>query len=175
MRRLLTVVPAVFLLAACGVPEATSATVPAAVAAPASSGSTTARPTSQPLGVVPVDMGPAPARPRPRAVAPQAADLNAAPPSRPSGQPVARPTARPQHAPRQTARPQPAAQEPAPQPSAAGQASGCNATYTPCVPNDAVDVDCEGSNGPSYVTGPVTVVGNDVYGLDADHDANGCE
>lgn len=181
MRRLLTVVPAVLLLAACGVPEATSATVPAAVAAPAPSGSTiarTAQPTSRPLGVVPVDMGPAPVRPGPRAVVPQAAtqaaDLSEAPPAtasprqRPSRQPAAQPTPRPQH----TARPQPAAQEP----PAAGQASGCNANYTPCVPNDPVDVDCEGGsgNGPSYVTGPVTVVGNDVYGLDADHDTVGC-
>jgi hypothetical protein len=186
MRRLLTVVPAVFLLAACGVPEATTAAVPAAVAAPAPGGSTTAptaRPTStprsEPLGIEPVDMGPAPARPAPRAVVPvaatRAADLSDAPPpkarpqQRPSRQPAAQPTARPQH----TARQQPAAQEP----PAAAQASGCNANYTPCVPEDPTDVDCEGGsgNGPSYVTGPVTVVGDDVYGLDADHDDLGCE
>jgi resuscitation-promoting factor RpfB len=45
------------------------------------------------------------------------------------------------------------------------------------VPNDPVDVDCQGGsgNGPSYVTGPVTVVGDDVYGLDADHDGIGCD
>ncbi len=54
---------------------------------------------------------------------------------------------------------------------------GCNPNYTPCVPDDPVDVDCAGGsgNGPSYVTGPVLVVGKDVYGLDADHNGVGCE
>jgi hypothetical protein len=39
------------------------------------------------------------------------------------------------------------------------------------------DVDCAGGsgNGPSYVEGPVAVVGPDEYGLDADHDGIGCE
>lgn len=43
----------------------------------------------------------------------------------------------------------------------------CNPNYTPCVPIDT-DVDCEGGegNGPSYVAGPVQVVGSDPYGLD---------
>jgi len=123
MRRLLTVVPAAVFLAACGAPKVAPPTVPAAVAAPAGP---TAKAAAEPLGVVPVEMGPARAVPA-RAEAPTV--------------------------------------------------GGCNANYTPCVPDDAVDVDCQGGsgNGPSYVTGPVTVVGDDVYGLDADHDGNGCE
>jgi len=38
------------------------------------------------------------------------------------------------------------------------------------------DVDCIGGsgNGPEYV-GTVSVIGPDVYGLDADHDGIGCE
>lgn len=39
------------------------------------------------------------------------------------------------------------------------------------------DIDCQSGkgNGPSYVKGPVTVTGTDVYGLDADHDGIGCQ
>jgi hypothetical protein len=38
-------------------------------------------------------------------------------------------------------------------------------------------VDCAGGggNGPAYVSGPVQVVGSDVYGLDSDGDGVGCE
>lgn len=52
----------------------------------------------------------------------------------------------------------------------------CNPNYTPCVP-DASDVDCAGGsgNGPAYVTGPVQVIGVDVYDLDSDGDGVGCE
>lgn len=52
----------------------------------------------------------------------------------------------------------------------------CNPNYTPCVPN-ASDVDCAGGsgNGPAYVSGPVQVIGVDVYGLDRDGDGVGCE
>ena len=59
----------------------------------------------------------------------------------------------------------------------AAAADGCNRNYTPCVPDDPVDVDCAGGsgNGPSYVTGPVRVIGADVYGLDADGNGIGCE
>lgn len=56
-------------------------------------------------------------------------------------------------------------------------ASNCDPNYTgACVPI-ASDVDCEGGsgNGPAYVRGPVYVVGEDIYGLDADHDGVGCE
>ncbi|WP_422746329.1 hypothetical protein ACN27E_01825 [Mycobacterium sp. WMMD1722] len=53
----------------------------------------------------------------------------------------------------------------------------CDPNYSgPCVPI-ASDVDCAGGsgNGPAYVSGPVTVVGNDIYGLDRDGNGTGCE
>ncbi len=52
----------------------------------------------------------------------------------------------------------------------------CDPNYDPCVPV-ASDVDCAGGkgNGPEYVDGPVTVIGDDIYGLDRDHDGIGCE
>lgn len=55
--------------------------------------------------------------------------------------------------------------------------SNCHPNYGGCVPNDPVDVDCAGGsgNGPSYVRGPIQVIGADVYGLDADHDGIACE
>ena len=59
----------------------------------------------------------------------------------------------------------------------AAQAAPCDSNYSgACVPIDS-DVDCESGsgNGPSYVAGPVTVVGNDVYGLDRDGNGTGCE
>ena len=64
----------------------------------------------------------------------------------------------------------------APRPATAAS-EGCNRNYAPCVPDDPVDVDCAGGagNGPSYVTGPVRVIGKDVYGLDADHNGIGCK
>ncbi len=62
---------------------------------------------------------------------------------------------------------------------AASQSSfgaGCDPNYTgDCVPI-ASDVDCadgEG-DGPEYVEGPVTVVGEDKYGLDRDDTGVGC-
>jgi hypothetical protein len=57
------------------------------------------------------------------------------------------------------------------------QSSDCDPNYKgACVPIDS-DVDCEGGggNGPSYVSGPVYVVGKDIYGLDNNHDGVGCE
>jgi len=57
------------------------------------------------------------------------------------------------------------------------QGSNCDSNYSgPCVPI-ASDVDCAGGsgNGPAYVSGPVTVVGNDIYGLDRDGNGTGCE
>ena len=55
------------------------------------------------------------------------------------------------------------------------------ASYDPnysgaCVPI-ASDVDCQGGsgNGPAYVAGPVTVIGDDIYGLDRDGNGTGCE
>ena len=56
-------------------------------------------------------------------------------------------------------------------------AGSCDPNYTgACVPI-ASDVDCAGGsgNGPAYVTGPVHVVGTDVYELDRDRDGVGCE
>jgi hypothetical protein len=48
--------------------------------------------------------------------------------------------------------------------------------YDPCIePGD--DVDCAGGtgNGPRYVDGPVSVTGDDPYGLDSNYDGVGCE
>lgn len=55
-------------------------------------------------------------------------------------------------------------------------AEECHPSYDPCVPI-ASDVDCAGGsgNGPVYVEGPITVIGNDEYGLDRDGDGTGCE
>lgn len=53
----------------------------------------------------------------------------------------------------------------------------CDPNYEgACVPIDS-DVDCAGGsgNGPSYVEGPVRVVGSDIYDLDRDRDGIGCE
>ena len=55
--------------------------------------------------------------------------------------------------------------------------SSCDSNYSgACVPIDS-DVDCAGGsgNGPSYVAGPVTVDGTDIYGLDRDGNGTGCE
>ena len=53
----------------------------------------------------------------------------------------------------------------------------CDPNYSgACVPI-ASDVDCAGGsgNGPAYVTGPVRVIGTDIYDLDRDGDGIGCE
>ena len=62
---------------------------------------------------------------------------------------------------------------PAPQGLAGG---GCDPNYSGCVPI-ASDVDCAGGkgNGPAYVSGPVQVIGADIYDLDRDSDGYGCE
>ncbi len=55
--------------------------------------------------------------------------------------------------------------------------SSCDPNYSgACVPI-ARDVDCAGGsgNGPAYVSGPVTVIGVDIYGLDRDGNGVGCE
>jgi hypothetical protein len=73
--------------------------------------------------------------------------------------------------------PAPPAPAPAPRQAPAAPSSDCDPNYTgACVPI-ASDVDCAGGsgNGPAYVSGPVRVVGNDVYGLDSDGDGVGCE
>jgi len=58
---------------------------------------------------------------------------------------------------------------------AAPSGGECDPNYEPCVP-PAEDVDCAGGDGdgPAYVEGPVSVVGDDVYGLDPDGDGVGC-
>ena len=53
----------------------------------------------------------------------------------------------------------------------------CHPSYKgACLDPNASDYDCIGGsgNGPKY-TGPVRVVGPDVFRLDADHDGWGCE
>ena len=57
------------------------------------------------------------------------------------------------------------------------QTSDCDPNYTGNCVLVASDVDCAGckGNGPAYVTGPVYVVGTDIYGLDRDKDGVGCE
>lgn len=57
------------------------------------------------------------------------------------------------------------------------EASECDPNYSgACLDPYASDYDCEGGSGdgPEY-TGPVAVVGEDHYGLDADGDGYGCE
>ena len=66
---------------------------------------------------------------------------------------------------------------PEPPRTASTAASECDPNYSgACVPIDS-DVDCAGGsgNGPSYVRGPVRVIGVDIYGLDGDGDGIGCE
>jgi resuscitation-promoting factor RpfB len=56
-------------------------------------------------------------------------------------------------------------------------AGDCDPNYSgACVPI-ASDVDCSSGsgNGPAYVTGPVQVIGDDIYDLDRDSDGVGCE
>ncbi|WP_432836036.1 hypothetical protein [Dactylosporangium sp. CA-092794] len=71
----------------------------------------------------------------------------------------------------------PTTKPPTTKPPTKAPAQNCNPNYTPCVPNDPVDVDCAGGsgNGPSYVQGPVHVIGSDPYKLDSDGDGIGCE
>ncbi len=74
------------------------------------------------------------------------------------------------------------ADDPGPTPSEIGDVSerpdgACDPNYSgACVPI-ATDVDCAGGggDGPEYVEGPVTVVGDDIYGLDEDGNGTGCD
>ncbi|MET7945802.1 G5 domain-containing protein [Micromonospora sp. NPDC005324] len=56
------------------------------------------------------------------------------------------------------------------------QSSKCDPNYSGCVPI-ASDVDClpGKGDGPAYVTGPVKVIGEDIYRLDNDKDGYGCD
>jgi endonuclease YncB( thermonuclease family) len=47
--------------------------------------------------------------------------------------------------------------------------AGCNANYSPCIPNSPSDLDC------ADVGRAVTIIGTDEYRLDADGDGSGCE
>ena len=61
--------------------------------------------------------------------------------------------------------------------SLGSEGSNCDPNYSGvCVPI-AYDVDCAGGsgNGPAYVSGPVYVIGNDIYGLDRNGDGVACE
>ena len=61
-------------------------------------------------------------------------------------------------------------------PPAPTATDNCDPNYTPCVPL-ADDVDCTGrhGDGPAYVTGPVQVIGDDIYHLDHNGDGTGCQ
>ena len=68
--------------------------------------------------------------------------------------------------------PDPVDSAPAPVPAA----PSCDPNYSgQCVPVTS-DVDCAGGSGdgPAYLTGTVTVIGSDHYGLDRNHDGIGC-
>ncbi|PPK65310.1 hypothetical protein V5P93_003748 [Actinokineospora auranticolor] len=99
-------------------------------------------------------------------------ELPAAPTTVAPAQPAQKPaTKTTQPAPHTTTRP------PAPKPvTTTTAASTCNPNYSGCVPI-ASDVDCAGGsgNGPAYVSGPIRVIGSDVYGLDNDKDGIACE
>lgn len=63
-------------------------------------------------------------------------------------------------------------------PKAAKTKKKCDRNYTGrCLKPNVSDYDCAGGsgNGPYYVRGPVRVVGNDHYRLDADGDGIACE
>jgi|GEM_PF-1170153 endonuclease YncB( thermonuclease family) len=100
----------------------------------------------------------------------------AAPPqSAPAAPPVTAAPPPPAPAPAPAPPPDPEPTPAAPAPPA--PVEECHPNYADaCVPI-ASDVDCEGGSGdgPAYVRGPVRVVGEDVYGLDADGDGIGCQ
>jgi hypothetical protein len=66
----------------------------------------------------------------------------------------------------------------APKAAKAKKRKKCDPAYKGrCLKPNVSDYDCAGGsgNGPYYVQGPVRVVGNDHYRLDADGDGIGCE
>jgi hypothetical protein len=67
---------------------------------------------------------------------------------------------------------------PPPPPSGGGGGGGCDPSYAgACLDPNASDYDCAGGSGdgPLYVQGPISVVGDDHYGLDSDGDGVACE
>ncbi|GGI38299.1 hypothetical protein GCM10010988_18300 [Cnuibacter physcomitrellae] len=75
-----------------------------------------------------------------------------------------------------TRQPEPVAPPAAAEPEPVAQGGGCDPNYSGCVPI-ASDVDCAGGsgNGPAYVSGPIEVIGTDIYDLDRDGDGIACE
>jgi hypothetical protein len=68
--------------------------------------------------------------------------------------------------------------KPAPGRPPAPSPSNCDPSYNgACLKPNVSDYDCAGGSGdgPYYVQGPITVVGNDHYGLDRDGDGIACE
>jgi len=122
--------------------------------------SSTARPTTAPTTTTAVPT----TTPPPTTTVP----TTVPPPPAPPPAPVAAPAPAQAPAPRAA---KTTTRAPAPQPR-----SACDPNYTGCVPVDS-DVDCAGGsgNGPSYVAGPVRVIGSDIYGLDRDGDGIACE
>ena len=61
-------------------------------------------------------------------------------------------------------------------PVATSSQPGCDPNYSGCVPI-ASDVDCVGGsgNGPAYASGPIRVIGSDIYQMDGDGDGIACE
>jgi resuscitation-promoting factor RpfB len=52
----------------------------------------------------------------------------------------------------------------------------CHPSYSGCLNPNASDYDCAGGSGDGpYYTGPVRVLGSDVFGLDRDGDGMGCD
>ena len=57
-----------------------------------------------------------------------------------------------------------------------GGGRNCDPNYSGCLNPNASDYDCRGGSGDGALyTGPVTVKGDDHYGLDADGDGVGCD
>lgn len=140
-------------------PAASTSTSPPADSAPTSSPAATSSPAPSSSS--------APAS----AAAPAGLDTEAVPNGRAPVGPAAVLTTTARRAP--TTAPSQPAPKPAPEPA---PASDCDPNYGGCVPI-ASDVDCAGGsgNGPAYVRGPVRVIGDDIYGLDADDDGTGCD
>ena len=120
--------------------------------------------------------------PRPEATVAGATDTPSLTPSltpSPSPDSTTEPTAEPTPKPTPEPTPQPTP-VPTPPPTAAPTEppqANCHPSYQgACLNPNASDYDCLGGsgNGP-YYTGPVIVVGPDVFKLDSDHDGRGCE
>jgi micrococcal nuclease len=158
------------------VPVVAAAAAPAVDAPRARVATTTtkATPTKRPA-VAPQAVAPVPAAPVPAAAVPVAEVAPTTKKATPKPAPRTT-TAKPAEKPEKKA-PAPTTKKTTTKASPKPSGGGCDPNYSGgCVPV-ASDVDCAGGsgNGPAYVSGPVRVVGSDVYGLDADKDGLGCE